>query len=63
MVTVVRLAGRVAADSTPPLRLRVLVEMVEHPASSTHEVRVRLNAGANRILLRVERVDRPVLLT
>ena len=27
------------------------------------EVRVRMNAGQNRILLRVERLDRPVLLT
>jgi hypothetical protein len=39
----VALASRVAADSTPPLRLRVLLDLVAHAASNTHEVRVRLD--------------------
>ena len=38
----VRLAVRCARDSMPPLRLAILLDVAEHPYSSTREVRQRL---------------------
>lgn len=36
-------ATRCAADSVPPLRLAILLDLAEHPASTTHAVRKRLD--------------------
>lgn len=38
----VALATRVAADSTPPLRLHLLLDLLHDPRSTTHAVRIRL---------------------
>lgn len=37
------LARRCAADSVPPLRLAVLLDLLDHPDSTTHAVRQRLD--------------------
>lgn len=37
------LATRVARDSVPPLRLAVLLDLLHHPGTTTHAVRVRLD--------------------
>jgi hypothetical protein len=37
------LARRCAADSVPPLRLAVLLDLLDHPNSTTHAVRKRLD--------------------
>ena len=60
-----RLAIRCARDSMPPVRLAILDDVAAHPASSTNEVRKRLDMPRNTVdrqlqalhLLRVLTVD------
>ncbi|MER5830535.1 hypothetical protein ABT116_06785 [Streptomyces sp. NPDC002130] len=44
-----RLAIRCAKDSVPPLRLAILLDMAEHPHSSTTDVRKRLKKPHNTV--------------